>query len=61
MKKNILTICLVLVAAIGCGEVIPRESWWTDTLLVLPPGSSDLKKARKIVLPGAKFYKARWF
>ena len=39
---------------------VPREQWWTDTLLVLPSGSSDLHKARKIVLPGAKFYKARW-
>ena len=39
---------------------IPNESWWTDTLLVLPSGSSDLEKARKIVLPGARFYKARW-
>lgn len=39
---------------------VPNESWWTDTLLVLPSGSSDLHKARKIVLPGARFYKARW-
>jgi len=39
---------------------IPIESWWTDTLLVLPSGSSDLRQARKIRLPGAKFYKARW-
>lgn len=40
--------------------VIPREKWWTDTLLVLPPGSSDRKKAREIKVPGARFYKARW-
>jgi len=39
---------------------IPNESWWTDTLLVLPAGSSDLRKARRITLPGAKFYKARY-
>ncbi len=38
----------------------PNESWWTDTLLVFPSGSSDLKKARKIILPGARFYKARY-
>lgn len=47
----------------GSGDLltIPNESWWTDTLLVLPSGSSDLRTARKIVLPGARFYKARWF
>ena len=39
---------------------VPNESWWTDTLLVLPSGSSDLRQARTIVLPGARFYKARW-
>lgn len=39
---------------------IPRQSWWTDTLLVFPCGSSDWVKARKIVVPGARFYKARW-
>ena len=39
---------------------IPRESWWTDTLLVLPHGSSDIKSAREITVPGAKFYKARY-
>ena len=39
---------------------IPRESWWTDTLLVYPHGSSDASAAREITLPGAKFYKARW-
>lgn len=38
---------------------IPRERWWTDTLLVLPHGSSDLKRAHEITLPGARFYKAR--
>ncbi len=40
---------------------IPNESWWTDTLLMLPSGSSDISAARKIILPGAKFYKARYF
>ena len=39
---------------------IPRERWWTDTLLVFPSGSSDASAARGITLPGAKFYKARW-
>lgn len=39
---------------------IPRERWWTDTLLVYPHGSSDASAAREITLPGAKFYKARW-
>ncbi len=40
---------------------IPKERWWTDTLLMFPPGSSDLSRARKITLPGARFYKARYF
>ena len=39
---------------------IPKERWWTDTLLVLPHGSSDRSKVRPIRVPGAKFYKARW-
>ena len=40
--------------------VIPRESWWTDTLLVHPHGPSDASAVREIRIPGARFYKARW-
>ena len=47
-------------SATGDLAVLPKEKWWTDTLLVFPPGSSDASAARRIVLPGARVYKARW-
>ncbi len=46
-------------SATGDLVTLPQEQWWTDTLFVLPSGSSDTNLARRITVPGAKFYKAR--
>jgi len=39
---------------------IAKKDYVTDTLLVLPHGSTDRKAARKLVVPNGSFYKTRW-